>query len=583
MRPLVLAVLAGCVTPPEPTHSGTPTTTGQPTTGSSTGDTSLTPPGPDLSVLALPEAVSANTGRVATATLCDACHANAEGTTALRDEAGRPVGPFTLWQGTMMANSARDPLWRAMVSAEVAAVPEAAATIEATCTRCHAPMASIEAELTGAPAPTLEVLSGADKVRYALAVDGVSCTACHQIEATGLGTEESFDGGFTTAEAGVAYGPYGSPRTSPMAQMSGFTPAQGDHILESALCATCHTLRTHSLGLDGTPDGGEVLEQAPYLEWLVSDHDDQGTSCQDCHLPTTSEDGVTIETPIAHAPNGSDFRNLPARSPVARHLLVGGNTLVPQILDGHRDLFQPLATSDAFEATLDAARDQLAHRTATVAIHDPALVDRRLSFDVQITSLTGHKFPSGIPLRRAWLHTVVRGPGGATVFESGAWDAAGRLLDGAGAVLPSEQVGGPVAPHVTTVNRANTVPVYEAVLMDVTGAPTWRLLGGAGYHKDNRLLPTGWDPAQAASYGIGPAGVSDPDFEGGGDVVHYAIDLPPGAGPLTVEVALRFQTLSARAAAELFETGTPEAVAFQILQDGVDQTEWVDSASVTIP
>ena len=84
-------------------------------------------------------------GRFVTSSGCSFCHSNSPQATAMRDSEGNEIAPFNLWQGTMMANSARDPFWRAMVSAEKARTPAAAEAIETECIRCHAPMASVTA------------------------------------------------------------------------------------------------------------------------------------------------------------------------------------------------------------------------------------------------------------------------------------------------------------------------------------------------------------------------------------------------------------------------------------------------------
>ena len=43
-------------------------------------------------------------------------------------------------------------------------------------------------------------------------------------------------------------------------------------------------------------------------------------------------------------------------------------------------------------------------------------------------NLTGHKFPTGHPYRRAWLHVRVIDREGTTLFESGAVDDEGRIV-----------------------------------------------------------------------------------------------------------------------------------------------------------
>ena len=94
-----------------------------------------------------------------------------------------------------------------------------------------------------------------------------------------------------------------------------------------------------------------------------------------------------------------------------------------------------------------------------------------------------------------------------------------------------------------------------------------------------------FDRLAAVSAEIEPVGVSgDPDFVGGGDEVHYAIDVAGATLPLTVEVELLYQPLSARWAAELFSSGTPEALAFQVMYETADRNrEHVSKATAVVP
>jgi hypothetical protein len=524
----------------------------------------------DPGLLSLAPGFAVENGRFSTSGACAVCHDNAAGATAMRDEYGRGIAPFDLWQSSMMANASRDPLWRAVVSAEIAATPAAAQVIGEKCNTCHSPMASTDARLLDEPLPTVEVLVD-DSERMALALDGVSCSACHQIEPDGLGTEESFSGGYTVAAIGNAYGPHENPFAHPMEHRSGFAPVSSDHMLDSGLCATCHTLTTDALAPDGSATGGHVVEQGPYLEWQLSDFANQ-TSCQDCHMPQTSEDGVPISTKIAHNPFGRDFPPVRARSPFGRHLFVGGNTLILAILRDWSDILNPAATERAFQATIEATRAQLAERTARLTLSRVRLDGNALTLTAQIEVLTGHKFPTGIPLRRAWLHVTVTDARGALLFESGDWDASGKLVDQSGVVLPSESPGGPILPHVDRVATSSSVPVYEGVLADRDGAPTFLLLRGEGWIKDNRLLPAGFDRAAALATEIAPVGVDgDADFLGGADAVHYEVDVTGGIPPLTVEAELLYQPLSARWASELFASRTPEALGFQAMYESANR------------
>ena len=78
------------------------------------------------------------------------------------------------------------------------------------------------------------------------------------------------------------------------------------------------------------------------------------------------------------------------------------------------------AGTEHFDATIARTLTQLQSQTAALAITDPVLADTMLSFDVTTSVLTGHKFPTGCPSRRAWLHVTVRDTDGQVVFESGA-------------------------------------------------------------------------------------------------------------------------------------------------------------------
>lgn len=527
----------------------------------------------------------------ATSPACATCHANDASATAMRDAAARPIAPFDLWQGTMMANSARDPFWWAMVAGEVVTTPAAKEAIEAKCMRCHAPMAVVDAALDGDPQPAaLEWLHRGDE-RAAFGLDGVACALCHQIQPTDLGADESLSGHFVIAAKQEIYGPHAAPFAMPMVMRTGFTPVAGGQILDSALCGSCHTLITSPLDAGGDTLPYELIEQAPYLEWRLSEFStevaapaESAQSCQGCHLPTVDVDGAAISTRIARRPPGGDFPPIEPRAPYGRHLLVGGNTLVPAILRDFAAELRPQASAAAFDATLTAARDQLEHRTAKVALSGGREGDA-LVLAVTVDNLAGHKLPSGFPSRRTWVRVEVRDGRGGLVFRSGTTDDAGRLVDGSGTILASEAVGGSIQPHHLEISGDDAVQIYEAIMADPEGAPTFRLLRGASYRKDNRLLPRGWrglDPAAKAVAPVGTAG--DPDFVGGGDTVRYRLHAPAGAGPYAVEVALVHQVLGARFAAELFALDAPAIRAFEKMYDAADRSPIVlSSASATLP
>lgn len=503
-------------------------------------------------------------GTFATSTNCWNCHG--PDTVAMRDSAGRDVSPYSLWQASMMANAARDPLWRAEVSVEMAATPSLAAAIETKCLSCHTPMGVADAASYNQRLTLAELDGTSDRAQ--LALDGVSCALCHEIEPT-QDVESTFGGHYTLNQNREIYGPHANPDQSPMAIRLGFLPTESQHVTQSELCASCHTLYTDAARADGTLTGGRLPEQTPFLEWRNSVFSGSGpnaASCQACHTPSADEDNTPIATQIARA-----SLNTVQRSTYGRHTFVGGNTLVPQILRDQAADLSPLAPAAAFDELIAATRSQLQNKTATISLGSINRVSDDLIVPVTVVNLAGHKFPTGHPVRRAWVRMIVRDGQGRVVFASGEHDATGRILGSRGALLGSELAGGPSQPHFPLISSPDQVQIYESLMADAQGDLTYLLLRGESYLKDNRLLPQGWDPAHPDAADTAPQGVTEGDFQGGQDMVLYRIKAPSSKGPYQVEATLFYQPLSARFAAELFEYRTPEVDAFRTYYEAADR------------
>jgi hypothetical protein len=468
--------------------------------------------------------------------LCATCHTNHV------DQSGADVSTDRLWRSTMMANDARDPYWQGSVRAEVLSHPQHKALIEDKCATCHMPMArftvAAHGEQGGISGPGF-VDPGHDL--HALAMDGVSCTLCHQIRDESLGDPASFGGHFSIDDdlpmgQRSAYGPYETPPglSNMMQSASGFVPQLGEQVRSAELCATCHTLYTPYLDDDGAI-AGEFPEQTPYLEWQQSAYAQAGTPCQGCHMPR-ADGGVRLSV------TGG-----PPRSPFFQHLFVGGNAYMLRILGRFGDEVGVTASGEMFAAKEEATLEQLQNRTAHLALKDLSLSDSTLSATVVVNNLAGHKFPSGFPSRRAWLYLTVADGDGRVVFESGAVGP-----DGAIAGEDHDAGAGQYEPHHATIDNPEQVQVYESVMEDVNGQVTTVLLRGSGYVKDNRLLPLGFDKAgvdpDIAVYG---AAAGDDDFGAGGDHVRYVVDVGSAPGPFTVHVELLYQSISFRWAQKL--------------------------------
>ncbi len=525
-----------------------------------------------------------------TSTECATCHSNASGATAMRDAQSRPIAPFDLWQSSMMANSARDPFWRAAVAAERTVTPARSSEIAAKCTRCHTPMASVDGHGDTEYAMSPDKLDGNDSIA-ALGRDGVSCTVCHQIRPDNLGTPESYSGHYEIEDNGDVFGPHQNLQGGPMINMTGKNPVTASHLAEdSGLCATCHTLFTNTVRPDGVATGDVHAEQTPYLEWRNSDYQDEtlpvgsmAASCQACHLPQVDADGNPINARVARNPAGFDWPWLAQRQPYGRHLLVGGNTLVPAILRDNAAALGVTAPATAFDATIAAARNQLQTSTGRVSFQGVSRNGGDLDVTVRVENLAGHKFPTGYPSRRAWVRLEVRDASGRVVWDCGGFDARGRLLGSGGAVLPAEQAGGPVLPHRDLVTSADAPQVYESVMADENGAPTFRLMQAATFLKDDRLLPDGWSATHPDAPDTQPYGLNgDADFVGGRDDLTFRVPAPAAAGPYSVTATLHYQVIAPRYVDEMFQIQHPDIRRFEAMYAAADpRPEIVATASTT--
>jgi hypothetical protein len=506
---LVLAVaLAGCQAP----------------TAASDGGISRAPPGapswldlPGGRLGNLPAQGAVKLGYFQTSDACAPCHTAVDGNPALRDAAGRDISPVALYRSSMMSLAARDPYYLAAFSHELAVRPGATDAIEATCSRCHAPAADVDLRMTGKHV-TWAALTSDPAPEAQLARDGVGCVLCHQLTP---GSNPLSVSGTTI------FGLYTDPLTQPMQFYVSYTPAYGAHMGKSELCATCHTVITRALDGAGNPTGPQFYEQAAFLEWQSSSFVGKKT-CQDCHVPTADEDGVTIRTPVARPPGTT----VSPRQPVGRHVFAGANAYVLRLLADNVGWAGTSTPAAELSNQATQAEDNLAG-AADLSIDSAVRDGGDLVVAVQVTNRAGHKLPTGYPSRRVFLHLTVTSATGV-VFESGAVDAQGRLIDGRGNLV---DVPGEVHPHRDLITQDDEVQIYEAVPGDASGHPVTRLLDATTYLKDNRLLPDGWVPNAL----IAPVGTSDDANFGSHDRVTYRFPAP--AGPLTVKVALDYQTL----------------------------------------
>lgn len=461
------------------------------------------------------------------------------------------------WRASMMANAARDPYFHAAVRREIMDYPEAAAEIEGECSRCHMPMATVAAMQEGRSGEVFANLptGGAEGPYAGLAADGVSCSLCHQIQPDGLGSEATFTARFqiaaeTPAEGRAVFGPFEPDQggVGIMHSATGFRPGEGSHVTSPGLCASCHTVFTHSVRTDGAR-GPLFSEQAPYLEWEASAYaaaGEAGSTCQDCHMPE-----VAAEVPVTRVLGR-------ARPEVSRHVFRGGNFFMLRMLNRYRDELGVVALPQELELAAQRTADHLRDATATVEVSHPLMNGDRLEALVTVRNLAGHKFPTAYPSRRAWLRVTVTDAAGRRVFESGALTPEGRVTGD-----DHDVDGSRYEPHYTTIESPDQVQIYQGVMLDGDGAVTTGLMSAERWVKDNRILPDGFDPANADAR-VRPAGVaaSDADFTAGSDRVRYSVRVDPAAGPFIVEAELWFQPIGYRWAENLAAYDAPETRRF---------------------
>jgi hypothetical protein len=462
---------------------------------------------------------------------CMACH------NGLTTASGEDVSIGFKWRASIMANSSRDPYWQASVRRESIDHPESQSLIEDDCSVCHMPITRFEAKLRGARGEVFSHLPfDSDREQGRQAEDGVSCSVCHQIGKEKLGTRESFNGGFVVDPPDAQaehpeYGPFdiklGQQRIM-RTSSGGFLPTSQEHIRQSELCATCHTLYTTALGPNGK-EIGELPEQTPYNEWLHSDYRDK-QSCQKCHMPEVAED-----VPIAKV------LGVP-RQGLHQHSFVAANFFLQGMLNRYRADLSVEALPEELSSAAQGTIAYLQAKAARISVDSVTVAPGRLQADVFVENLGGHKLPTAYPSRRAWLHFTVRDRDHRTIFESGALNADGSIRGNDNDADPTR-----FEPHYAEISNSDQVEIYEDIMKDQGGHVTTALLSAVGYLKDNRVLPHGFDKQTAekdiAVYGTA---LTDTGFTDRGSRVRYSVPLSGVQGPFEVSAELWYQPIGFR-------------------------------------
>lgn len=471
----------------------------------------------------------------------------------------------------------------------------------------------------------------------ALARDGVSCAVCHRMQPRPQPAgdtrpylqhflETSITGNRYLGPKGEMYGPFKDDEIAPyvMEHATGLKPKHSPFLKSSQMCGTCHTValpaidkpREASHAPDELVKGQTVplfrkfhhhVEQATYLEWLNSEYENEidpknpnAKSCQDCHMSAGLKDarhGIDVpqlKTRIAAVQDATypDAENLAPHDQLnvrfrekgyRRHNFAGLNVFLLEMFNQFDDVlgvrktdFMTGSDRDAGNAVAGMVRTA---RDDTASLH--VGVDwsggTHLTARVAVANKAGHRFPSGVGFRRAFIElTVVQGAGASerVVWASGRTDEFGTLLGSDGKPLPSESFARDPAtgkqryqPHHEVITSPDQVQVYETLVRSAKGEFTTSFVRGCETVKDNRLLPRGWRPDGPGPALSGkflqathpdPATGKDPQYAdgSGSDEVTYRIELPRAvdAAGLRVRARLYYQALPPYYLRNLFET-----------------------------
>jgi hypothetical protein len=599
---------------------------------------------------------------------CTGCHSALPATNAFGpamflagSKDGFNASEYGEWRWSPMGLAGRDPVFFAQAASERSffSAPAQKQTVVNICMNCHGAMGLKSYYLDHGldpnnPPTTGPVLFNADwpflrdakdpGFQYGgMARDGISCAVCHHMAPPPQADLTWFlnnytNGRYKETDPAKMQGPFDPVTEYPMDQALGIKPKPDDFIKSSRMCGVCHTI---NLPVMDSPKPNEMsVEQATYLEWLNSDFQNEygrgskAQTCQECHMPTgytSTAKGIdvkAIQTRIAivedatfpaaeHSASPNDLNVRYRGDGYMRHEFLGMNGILLQMFQQFVDAnknnpilgvrladYMSGQTTDLPDAVANIVQ-QAALKTAQVSIGNLAVQNGLLTADVRVQNLAGHRLPSGVGFRRAFVEFVVYRDG-QPIFSSGRTNDKGEIVDADDKVLPTEYfAGGQYQPHFDVahpITSSEQVEIYQELIQDVQHHFTTSFLKRDYIIKDNRLLPTGWTKegppgAHIPEYFLEstmPIGVAgDPAYADGSgtSVVRYRIAVPAGveANRFRVTATLEYQSTPPFFFADRFQTTSPATERMKYLVDNLqlDGTEFqswklpIASASAT--
>jgi hypothetical protein len=483
--------------------------------------------------------------------------------------------PYYNWNGSMMAQAARDPLWIATMAVALQDSKAVLGNYNAgdLCIRCHSPMGW----LGGRSEPTnTSALTGSD-------FEGVACDFCHKMvdpiaarmqddvpaEGTSLGITEAantyqmdltmlsplslFDGTpffSPSSDLPTHYGDGGLPNYVESGSGQFFvdasTPKRGPRAdaepkhqwaysryhQSKYFCATCHDVSNPVVGrLQG--DDPEKQAAATYghvertfSEFMLSAYGNGGAmtadaigvgvanKCQDCHMRN-------VTGPAANK------RGIAVRDDLALHDITGGNAWMSGILasvDQSGPTFDPynyaiLSGAKYGGASIDVGGIQ---GFGQALVDGQARALQQLQMAATLAVVTDDPGTLAIRVTNNSGHKLISGyPEGRRMFLNVAfYDANGLLLGEVNQYDPlvtATDAGGNES-YVSggVLGNRNEELIWEAHMSsEITGEDkTQHFVLATGREKDNRIPPRGFQIASAAERMVVPVwnGVEDPGY-----------------------------------------------------------------------
>lgn len=440
------------------------------------------------------------------------------------------------YAGSMMANSARDPLFRAALQIANQDLPGSGEF----CLRCHSPNAWLNGRADG---------DGADGSKLtSMDLQGVTCTTCHRMvppsTVSGESTRDAVERAHIVDSFGSTFAGSGAYILDREEYRRGLYQVNAPHaatqtsyMRSAELCGTCHDISNPLLSFDNT--SGEFVLNAPntpaaatdrlfpiertYSEWAASSFADGGvkgldypglrratltndgpiTVCQDCHMPM-------IQSIMAIGG---------AEREIGKHQWAGANSRWQR---GIWELWKDVAKDTSFnaDATYKAATTgaEMLQRAAELEL---AIVNNYL--EVKVINNTGHKLPTGYAEgRRMWLQVT------ASISETVVYTT-GVLVDGTiGGTTKVYEVRQGITPN-HALALSNRVPAGESFHFVLNNTVLF----------DNRIPPRGYTAETFAAADMQPVGYQYAEGQYW-DVTRYRVP----HDSTKIEVQLLFQSAS---------------------------------------